>query len=160
MSPSIVDHYKPAHTGPAGRDLTIGSYFSEVNSKIERGQGNLYIEDMDSQVPEKICPRVERAFELLGRKWAGLIIHVLSEGPLYFCEIERAIPSVSARMLTERVKELETVGIVSRTVHTDTPVRVSYRLAEKGRALIPVMKGIERWARTWAEVPAGKGSAS
>ena len=115
---------------------------------------------MESQEPEKVCPSVEKAFELLGRKWASLIIHVLSDGPLYFCEIERAIPSVSARMLTERVKDLESAGVVSRTVHTDTPVRVSYRLSEKGRALIPVMKGIERWARTWAEVPAGKSFAS
>ncbi len=109
---------------------------------------------MGSREIEKVCPDVERAFSLLGRKWASLIIHVLSDGPLYFCELERAIPSVSARMLTERVKDLESAGIVSRTVYTGTPVRVSYQLSEKGRALIPVMKGIEKWARNWSAVEA------
>jgi DNA-binding HxlR family transcriptional regulator len=91
-----------------------------------------------------LCPTVERAFEVLGRKWTGLIVRELSAGPRHFCELEQGIPSVSARMLTERIKELEAEGIVSRSVHTGTPVRVTYDLAEKGQALIPVMQGIEK----------------
>jgi DNA-binding HxlR family transcriptional regulator len=116
---------------------------------------------MDSGSVEraKVCPSVESAFALIGRKWAGLIIHVLSAGPLHFCELERAIPSVSARMLAERVKDLEAAGIVSRSVYTGPPVRVTYQLSEKGRALIPVMRGIENWAHTWSAV-AEKGAAS
>jgi DNA-binding HxlR family transcriptional regulator len=97
----------------------------------------------------ELCPTVERAFEILSRKWAGLIIRELSAGPLHFSDIERRISSVSARMLAERVKELEVEGIVTRTVRTESPVRVVYALTEKGRALIPVMKGIEAWARQW-----------
>jgi DNA-binding HxlR family transcriptional regulator len=96
-----------------------------------------------------LCPSVEAAFNLLGRKWAGLVIHVLASGSLRFCELERAIPGVSARVLTERMKELEAEGIVSRTVDTGTPVRVTYGLTDKGKALVPVMRGIERWARSW-----------
>ncbi len=96
-----------------------------------------------------LCPTVERAFEVLGRKWSGLVIRELASGPRHFCELERNIPSVSARMLTERAKELEAEGIVMRTVHTGSPVRVVYELTEKGRALIPVMRGIESWARQW-----------
>lgn len=98
-----------------------------------------------------LCATVEKAFDVLGRKWAGLIIRELSAGPRHFCEMERGIPSVSARMLTERMKELEAAGIVRRTVDTGTPVRTIYDLTEKGRALIPVMRGIERWAHTWSD---------
>jgi DNA-binding HxlR family transcriptional regulator len=92
---------------------------------------------------------VEKAFEILGRKWVGLIVRGLSAAPRYFCELEKDIPSVSARMLAQRVKELEAEGIVTRAVHTGTPVRVVYGLTEKGRALVPVMQGIEAWARQW-----------
>jgi DNA-binding HxlR family transcriptional regulator len=109
--------------------------------------------DSERQGNGVVCPSVENAFALLGRKWAGLIIHVLAGGPMHFCDLEKAIPSVSARMITERVKDLEASGIVQRTVFTGTPVRVTYRLSEKGRALIPVMKGIEAWARTWSAAP-------
>jgi len=105
--------------------------------------------------PEELCPAVERAFDVLGRKWTGLIIRELSGGPRHFCDMEKGIPALSARMLTERMKELEAEGIVCRTVDTGTPVRTSYELTEKGRALIPVMKGIERWARSWSEDAAG-----
>jgi DNA-binding HxlR family transcriptional regulator len=98
----------------------------------------------------RLCPSVEAAFNLLGRKWAGLVIHSLAGGSLHFCELERAIPGVSARVLTERMKELEAEGIVSRTVDTGTPVHVSYGLTDKGKALVPVMRGIERWARSWS----------
>lgn len=97
----------------------------------------------------RLCASVEGAFNLLGRKWAGLIIRELSAGPRHFSDIERGIPSVSARVLVERMKELEAAGLLTRTVHTESPVRVVYELTEKGRALIPVMAGIEAWARRW-----------
>ena len=96
-----------------------------------------------------LCPRVEGAFELLSRKWAGLLVHVLSAGPRHFSELRAEIPGVSARMLAARVKELEKAGIVKRDVQAHPPVRVVYSLTEKGRALIPVMAGIANWARTW-----------
>jgi len=111
----------------------------------------MYIQNMDktANALPALCPTVERAFDVLGKKWSGLIIRELSEGPRHFCDLEKGIPSVSARMLTERIKELEAEAILTRTVHTDSPVRVVYTLTEKGRALIPVMRGIETWARQW-----------
>ena len=93
---------------------------------------------------EPVCPAVDEAFSLLSRKWAGLVIHVLGSGPLHFCDLERAIAGVGARMLTERVKELEVGGIVTRRVRPQRPVRVLYELTDKGRALIPVVRGIEQ----------------
>ncbi len=100
-------------------------------------------------VAPALCASVEAAFNLLGRKWAGLVIHVLACGQLHFSELEEAIPGVSARMLTERIRELEEAGVVTRTVQAGPPVRVLYSLSEKGRALVPVMAGIEKWARAW-----------
>ena len=105
----------------------------------------------DYAQPEELCPAVEKAFDVLGRKWTGLIIRELSGGSRHFCDMEKGIPSLSARMLTERMRELEAAGIVQRTVETGSPVRTSYELTEKGRALIPVMRGIEQWARAWSE---------
>jgi len=108
-----------------------------------------YLFCMTDEDTGKICPAVERAFGLLGRKWTGLIVHVLSGGPRYFRELERAIDSMSARMLAARMKELEAEGLVRRTVQTGTPVRVHYSLTEKGKALAPALRSIEQWARKW-----------
>jgi DNA-binding HxlR family transcriptional regulator len=96
-----------------------------------------------------LCPRVEWAFDLLSRKWAGLLVHVLAGGARHFSELRAAIPALSARMLAARVKDLEKAGIVTREVQASQPVRVLYSLTEKGRALIPAMNGIAAWARAW-----------
>jgi DNA-binding HxlR family transcriptional regulator len=106
---------------------------------------------MAEEKAAKVCASVERAFALLGRKWAGLIVHVLAGGPLHFCEVQQAIGSLSARMLAARMKELEAAGLVRRTVETGSPVRVRYGLTEKGKALEPALGGVEQWARRWLE---------
>jgi DNA-binding HxlR family transcriptional regulator len=97
----------------------------------------------------KLCPTVEAAFVLLGKKWTGLIIHRLLERDFYFCELEEAIPALSARVLTLRMRELEDEGIVTRKVGHGTIARVSYSLTEKGRGLGPVLNGIAEWAGLW-----------
>jgi len=96
-----------------------------------------------------LCPTVQAAFDLLGKKWTGLILRRLLAGPLCFSELVRAVSDLSPRMLALRVKELEAAGLVARTVSLDAPVRVTYSLTSKGKALEPVMKGIEDWARAW-----------
>lgn len=96
-----------------------------------------------------MCPRFENAFELLGKRWTGLIIRTLLNGQNRFSDIEEAIPNMSARMLTERFKELEKEGIIIRKVYPETPVRIEYELTEKGRALQSVMDEIQKWAEKW-----------
>jgi len=96
-----------------------------------------------------VCPSVERAFALLSRKWAGLIVHLLAAGPRHFCEVQQGIGSLSARMLAARMRELEAEGLVRRTVEPGSPVRVRYSLTEKGRALEPALRAVEQWARKW-----------
>jgi Predicted transcriptional regulators len=66
-----------------------------------------------------------------------------------FSDIEEAIPNMSARMLTERFKELEKEGIIIRKVYPETPVRIEYELTEKGRDLQSAMDEIQKWAEKW-----------
>lgn len=98
-----------------------------------------------------MCPRFENAFELLGKRWTGLIIKTLLNGQNRFSDIASAIPNMSARMLTERFKELETEGIIIRKVYPETPVRIEYELTEKGHELEAVMDEIQKWAEKWAQ---------
>lgn len=97
-----------------------------------------------------MCPKFESAFELLGKRWTGLIIRTLLSGRKRFSDISEAIPNMSARMLTERFKELEREGIIIRTVYPETPVRIEYELTEKGLQLEIVMDEIQQWAEKWS----------
>jgi DNA-binding HxlR family transcriptional regulator len=101
---------------------------------------------------EHLCLNYQQAIELLGKRWTGLIIMVLLQGPLRFNEIAEQIATVSDRMLSERLKELETEGVIERHVYPETPVRIEYRLSEKGRALQPVVAAIGEWSHRWIEV--------
>lgn len=96
-----------------------------------------------------MCPRFENAFELLGKRWTGLIIRTLLSGQNRFSDIEESIHNMSARMLTERFKELEKEGIILRKVYPETPVRIEYELTEKGRDLQSAMDEIQKWAEKW-----------
>lgn len=97
----------------------------------------------------ELCPKFEAAFELLGKKWTGLILRTLLGGVSRFSEIEENIPGISARMLTERLKDLEVKGLIERQVYADTPVRIEYTVTEKGRDLEPALDAIQTWASKW-----------
>src|ERR671929_1817648 len=92
-----------------------------------------------------MCPKFEAAFEMLGKRWTGLIIRVLLDGPKRFKDISEMIPNMSDRMLTERFKELEAAGVLIRQVYPETPVRIEYELTDKGKALKNVMDAIQDW---------------
>jgi DNA-binding HxlR family transcriptional regulator len=96
-----------------------------------------------------LCPKFEAAFELLGKRWSGLIIRALLDGPKRFKDISNLIPNMSDRMLAERFKELEAHGIVLRKVYNETPVRIEYELTEKGKSLEPLMSECQKWAEDW-----------
>lgn len=96
-----------------------------------------------------MCPKYESAADLLGKKWTSKIIHVLLGGPKRFKDIKEQIPEMSDKMLTDRMKELESRGIVVRNVYPEMPVRIEYELTEKGRDLEPVISSIQEWAEKW-----------
>jgi DNA-binding HxlR family transcriptional regulator len=102
---------------------------------------------------KNMCPRYQAAMEILGKRWTGLIVNVLLEGPKRFSALATRLELVSERMLSERLKELELHGIVQRHVLPDSPVRVQYDLTPKGRALSGVVSAIENWASLWVSVP-------
>jgi DNA-binding HxlR family transcriptional regulator len=102
---------------------------------------------------QTMCPKFEAAFELLGKRWTGLIIQGLMEGPMRFKDISDLIPGMSDRMLSERFKELESAGLLVRRVFPETPVRIEYELTEKGKSLKPAMDQVQKWAEAWSGKP-------
>ncbi len=98
------------------------------------------------------CPHYHLAVELIGRRWTGAIVAVLlADGPHRFSELRDGVPGVSDRVLSQRMRELESSGIVSRAVDPGPPVCVRYALTEKGEELRDVVRALERWGRRWLE---------
>jgi DNA-binding HxlR family transcriptional regulator len=90
------------------------------------------------------------AAELVGRRWTGAILYALAHGIQRFSELEVAIPGLSARLLTERLRELEGVNVVERVLQ-EGGTRRSYRLTAKGEALRPVLIALNHWAVAWSD---------
>jgi DNA-binding HxlR family transcriptional regulator len=97
------------------------------------------------------CPHFHRAVELVGKRWTGAILYVLLESgrAMRFSEIGHAVPDLSDRLLSERMKELEAAGIVERHVTGTSPIKVEYELTERGRELDPALGELKRWADRW-----------
>ena len=106
-----------------------------------------------TQPVSQICPRYEHASQILGKRWTGLLLLALMDRPRRFCELTSLVEGLSDRVLSDRLRELEVEGIVSRAVYPNIPVRVEYQLTEKGRALKPVVDAIQRWANDWVTPP-------
>ncbi|HLN61382.1 MAG TPA: helix-turn-helix domain-containing protein [Symbiobacteriaceae bacterium] len=100
---------------------------------------------------DAMCPRYEKAFEVLGKKWTGLLLRILMGGPKRFGEFRVQVPELSDRLLSERLKELEDEGIVRRIVYDTKPVLIEYELTEKGRSLEPVVQAVGTWAEKWVQ---------
>jgi len=101
------------------------------------------------------CPYFHQAIELIGRRWTGAILDILMQGgSLRFSTIAAAVPDLSDRMLSDRLKELESHSLVDRTVFPGPPVRVQYALTLKGQDLAPALNELKRWARNWLEASA------
>jgi DNA-binding HxlR family transcriptional regulator len=96
------------------------------------------------------CPYYHEAIELIGKRWTGAIVVVLlEEGPLRFSQVAAAVPELSDRLLSERMKELEARGVVERRVDPGPPVRVEYSLTGMGRELEPALTQLKAWAQQW-----------
>jgi DNA-binding HxlR family transcriptional regulator len=94
------------------------------------------------------CPKLHEAVELIGKRWTGAIVYVLlqSRTPMRFSEVGQAVPQLSDRLLSERMKELEARGLVERRVHEG---RAQYRLTPMGEELRPAVGALRAWAQRW-----------
>lgn len=96
-----------------------------------------------------MCPKYEKLATFLGKRWTGLILRVLLEGECRFSEILENVSGLSSRLLTERLKEMEEMGLVLREVRNEYPIKVEYTLTEKGRALEPLIREMQTYAEHW-----------
>jgi len=103
-----------------------------------------------------MCPKYERAVQILGKRWTAMIVRTLLSRPRRFNEMTLIIPGLSDRLLSERLKELEGCDIVERRVYPETPVRIEYVLTEKGHHLQEVVESIQHWADRWECVEAAR----
>lgn len=92
------------------------------------------------------CP-LTAAFAAFGGKWKLIIIYWLSQEDLHFAGLQRRMTSISHKVLTEQLRELEADAIVARTPLGSVPAKVMYRLTEYGRTLLPLVEGVRRWGR-------------
>ena len=92
---------------------------------------------------------IERTLDVIGSKWATLVLRELLGGTKRFGEMRARLTGVSPKTLTDRLRELEAHGIVERTVYAEVPPRVEYALTEKGRALRPILEAMGAWGERW-----------
>lgn len=100
------------------------------------------------EVDHSFCP-VYKAINVLQEKWALHIIRSLLSGPKGFNELSRSVGGCNPATLAQRVERLESLGIVSKTIHSTMPPRTSYALTEAGLALQNVIEAIDRWGRQY-----------
>ncbi|HEX8858678.1 MAG TPA: helix-turn-helix domain-containing protein [Actinomycetes bacterium] len=99
------------------------------------------------------CARADaalvRAFDLLGKRWTGVVLSTLRGGPAGFRALARSVEGISDSMLSDRLGELSDAGLVTRTVTEGPPLAVRYELTDAGRALLPALEQITRWAEKY-----------
>jgi DNA-binding HxlR family transcriptional regulator len=95
----------------------------------------------------RVCDAaLTRAFSFLGKRWNGVLLGALVQGPAGFAELKRAVTGISDSVLSERLTELVGAGLVSRTVEDGPPVSVTYQATESGQALLPALDALTSWA--------------
>jgi DNA-binding HxlR family transcriptional regulator len=101
----------------------------------------------DVEHEPRACDRaLALAFRFLGKRWNGMLLAVLGGGPAGFAELRRAVAGISDSVLSDRLGELTAAGLVQRTVEEGPPVSVVYALTPAGRALLPALDALGKWA--------------
>jgi DNA-binding HxlR family transcriptional regulator len=140
MSPRRTSRPEVLTAGPSGGLETSGE------------PRRVAVATLEENCAPSCCPRFHEAVELVGKRWTGAILAVLLQGgPMRFSEIAQAVPDLSDRLLSERVKELEKRGMVDRRVAPTAPARVEYELTPMGRDLAPALQELESWAHRWLD---------
>ena len=112
-------------------------------------QGMIGLKTKEASKPFQLCPKFEKTFSILGKKWNGLIIEdILANGPQRFKDIAATVDRCSDRVLVERLKELEKEGLVERIAEPNS-CRFLYALTKQGKDLKDIMKEIHKWSDKW-----------
>jgi DNA-binding HxlR family transcriptional regulator len=88
---------------------------------------------------------VEAALDVIGNKWKGVILFHLLDNTKRFNELRRIMPSITQRMLTLQLRELEADGVVNRKIYAEVPPKVEYSLTEFGQSLKPILMSLREW---------------
>ena len=91
------------------------------------------------------CP-IERGMRIIGGKWKGSILWHLKDGPLRFNELARLLGGASRKMVNARLKEMESMGLLSRSVLNERPIAVNYEITDFGRSALTVLEKLKTWA--------------
>jgi DNA-binding HxlR family transcriptional regulator len=104
---------------------------------------------MTEEHEQRLCDSaLVRAFDFLGKRWNGVLLGTLLNGPASFSELRRSVAGISDSVLSERLTELANAGLVSRTVDEGPPVSVSYGLTKSGAALLPALRELTVWSQS------------
>ena len=93
------------------------------------------------------CP-VTRAMSIFGGKWKPIILNCIGEGSLRFGKLNQLIPAISNKVLSNELKELETLGLIERKESKESAVKVAYNLSDSGKSLMPVLHEIASWGNS------------
>ena len=104
-----------------------------------------------------ICQHFQRAAELVAQRWVPQVIYAMQGGPRRYTDLKASIPHISDALLSDRLKELESASIITRTVEPSTPVRIAYELTPRGEELAGVLGELQVWAERWATEPLHSG---
>ena len=94
------------------------------------------------------CP-VEATLELIGGKYKALILWRLADGTMRFSQLRKVISGITAKMLTQQLRELEASGLICREVFPVIPPKVEYSLTELGKSLMPVLTTMRDWGSNY-----------
>jgi DNA-binding HxlR family transcriptional regulator len=95
----------------------------------------------------ELCP-VETTARIVGGRWKAAVLEQLFQGAKRFSELKRGIPGITQRTLSQQLRELQSRGIIERTVFPDTPPRVVYTITSLGRSLRPLLDAMCHWGKS------------
>lgn len=92
---------------------------------------------------------IASAMEIIGNKWTALILRDLANGPKRFSELEKSVGNINPRTLSQRLDDLESHRIITKTSYAETPPRIEYTLTQKGEDLVPVLRQMSAWGEKY-----------
>jgi len=119
-------------------------HMAEVAAQVRRTQSPA--DKSSDGDPARCDAGIRRAFDFLGKRWTGVILGTLSDGPVGFADLRRQVGSITDSVLSDRLSELSGIGLVDRTVSGTRPPGVTYQLSAQGQELLPILDQLGVWA--------------